>query len=346
MPFARPTLAELVTRIRADIRGQLGIGGPLLRRAMADVCGAVFAGAVHLLYGYLSWVALQLFASTAEREALLRIAKLYGITPTPATFASGPVTVTGANGSVVAVGKVLRLNAAIAYSVSAGATISGGTATITVTAALAGASSNLPAGAALSFESPISGVNASATVATGGIIGGVNEEGTEEVRDRLRLRLRKPPQGGAAQDYEAWALAAPGVEKAWVYPAALGLGTVLVRVPDPSTVAAAQASLSAQRPITAVVSVEASTTLPVAFTIHISPDTADIRTAVAAELADLLARVSEPGDGAGRGRVLLSQIRTAIGVAGGVGDYTLISPTADVVPGAGQLPVVGTITWA
>jgi hypothetical protein len=56
---------------------------------MVDVLGAVWAGAVHMLYGYLDWLAKQLFGDTAEREQLLREAALYGITPVPATFATG-----------------------------------------------------------------------------------------------------------------------------------------------------------------------------------------------------------------------------------------------------------------
>jgi len=85
--------------------------------------------------------------------------------------------------------------------------------------------------------------------------------------------------------------------------------------------------------------------LAVNFSIHLVPDTADTRAAVAAELGDLLERVGEPGDGAGRGKILLSAIRTAIGIAAGVTDYTVTVPSADVVPGVGQLPVLGTITW-
>jgi uncharacterized phage protein gp47/JayE len=75
------------------------------------------------------------------------------------------------------------------------------------------------------------------------------------------------------------------------------------------------------------------------------PDNADTRAATTAELVDLLARVAEPGDGIGRGTVLLSQIRTAIGTAEGVTDYSVTVPAADVVPALGNLPTVGVITW-
>lgn len=354
MPFARPSLAELIARVRGDLRGRLEIAGPLLRRAMVDVLGAVWAGAVHSLYGYLDWVAKQLFGDTAEREALIRMAALYGITPVPASFATGNVNATGTNGSAIIAGTILRLDAATAYRVVTGQVIAAGTASVPVAAVFAGIAGNVPIGTGLTFESPITGVNASAIVSSTSISGGVDQEGTEEVRDRYLLRLREPPEGGADRDYEAWALAVAGVTRAWVYPNELGLGTVVVRfardgevpiLPDVFEVAAVQAALQAQRPITAEVTALAPTSLAVAFTIHIVPDNGDTRTAVAAELADLLQRIAEPGDGVGRGKVLVSQIRTAVGIAAGVTDYVLTVPAADVVPGVGQLPTLGAISW-
>lgn len=358
MPFARPTLGELITRVGGDFRGRLEILGPLLRRAMVDVLAPVWAGAVHILYGFLDWLSRQLFADTAEREALLRQAALYGITPAAATFATGNVTATGTNGSSILAETILRLDAVTAYRVVTGQVIASGTATLPVAAVLAGAAGNLPATTVLTFETPIVGVNATAIVATGDLTGGddgdAGDPGTERVRTRLLLRLQEPPAGGADHDYIGWALAVPGVTRAWTYPNELGLGTVVVRFvrdndvsifPDSGEVAAVQAAEDANRPITAAVTAVAPTSLAVAFTIHVVPDNADTRAAVTAELTDLLARVAEPGDGVARGTVLLSAIRTAVGVAEGVTDNTVTVPAANVVPATGQLPTVGVITW-
>lgn len=355
MPFIRPTLAELVTRTTADIRGELESVGPLLRRAMVDVLATTLSGLGHGVYGFLEWLSRQLFGDKAEREFLLRKAAMYGITPVAATFASGNVTATGTNGTSIPVDTILRLDEENAYRVTTGQVISGGTATLPVVALLAGADANVPEGStALTFESPIPNVDPTLTVATGGVDGGVDEEGTEELRDRYLLRLRRPPQGGADQDYEAWALAAPGMTRAWVYPNELGKGTVVVRtvmdgeadiIPDVGEVATVQSALQAKRPITAEVTAVAPTELEVDFTIEVVPDNADTRAAVEAELEDLLRRDAEPGDGVARGTILISQIRTAIGIAAGVTDYTLTIPSANVVPGVGELPVVGVITW-
>lgn len=362
MPFTRPTLSDLIARIGGDLRGRLEVLGPLLRRAMADVLSAVWAGGVHLLYGFLDWLSRQLFADTAEREQLLRMAALYGIEPNPATFATGNVTATGTNGSSILAETILRLDAVTSYRVTTGQVIASGTATLPVAAVLAGSAANIQAATALTFETPVAGVDVGAVVATGGITGGddgdAGDAGTERVRTRLILRLREPPAGGRDPDYVGWALAAPGVEatRAWTYPNELGPGTVVVRFvedddpvsifPDAGEVAAVQAYIETQRPITAEVTVAAPTSLAVAFTIHVVPDNADTRAAVTAELTDLLARVAEPGDGAGRGTVLLSAIRTAVGVASGVTDYTVTVPAANVVPATGQLPVMGVITWS
>jgi uncharacterized phage protein gp47/JayE len=335
------------------MRGRLEIGGSLLRRAMADVLGAVWGGTVHTLYGYLDWLAKQLFGDTAERAELLRKAALYEITPVPATFATGTATATGTNGTPILADTIIKLDAATRYRVTTGQVIAGGTATLPITAVLAGSDANIPLGTSLTFENPIAGVNPTATVAAD-ITNGVDEEGTEDLRTRYLARLREPPEGGADQDYIAWARQVAGVTRVWVYRNELGRGTVVVRFvrdndpsifPDVGEVAAVQAKLAAERPTTAEATALAPTALVVAFTVHIVPDNADTRVAVTAELTDLLARRAEPGDGVARGKVLLSEIRTAIGTAAGVTDYTTAVPAADVVPGLGQLATVGVITW-
>jgi uncharacterized phage protein gp47/JayE len=308
-----------------------------------------------MLHGHLEWITAQLFADTAIREFLLRLAAMYGITPTAATFASGIVTATGTNTMVIPVDTILVRDDGVTYVVTVEATIAGGEAAVSVEAVEAGDAGNLAAAEELSFESPIAGVDSTATVDEDGIDGGFDQETTEATRARFLLYLRRPPTGGSEQDYEAWALAVAGVTRAWIYEHEDGLGTVTVRFvmdaledifPDSSAVALVQTALDEQRPITAEVTAAAPDPLEVAFTITPTPDTAAVRTAIEAELTDLFARVAEPGDGAGRGEVLLSQIRTAIGIAEGVTDYTLTVPAADVEPAVGELAVLGTVTWS
>ena len=195
MAWTRPTLSALVTRIRADFRGRLGISGSLLRRAMADVLAAVWAGTAHLMHGHLEWLGRQLFATTSEREFLLVQAAMYGITPTPATFASGTVTATGTDPTPIPIGTVFVRDDGVTYISTVATLMSGGTATVSLDAIDAGAAANLDAVETLAFESPIAGIDSTVTVdadANGnGLSGGNDEESTEGTRDRLLLRLSR-----------------------------------------------------------------------------------------------------------------------------------------------------------
>lgn len=348
MAFTRPTLAELVDRVQQDFVSRLELVGAVLRRSLVYVLSRVVAGAAHMLYGYLDWLAKQLFADTSEREFLIRQASLYGLQPTPADFAKAQVLLTGVDGITAPAGSVLLRSDGAEYVLEADATISGGAVIAAVTSTLAGADYTLTSGVVLSFQSPVAGVDATGEVDSS-TQDGVDEESTENFRTRFLERLREAPQGGAVNDYVAWAKEVPGVTRVWVEPLGLGVGTVVVRfvrdedpsiIPDAGEVTAVQTYLDERRPVTAAVSVFAPVEAPLALTISVTPDTVAVRAAVEAELADLLERTAEPG-----GTVLLSQLQTAIGTAEGVTDYELLSPAVNVTHGPGELPVLGVVTW-
>jgi len=350
----RPTLAELVTRLRSDFRGRLGFVNALLRRTMTDIVAAVWAGGAHGMHGHLEWVSKQVFAVSAEMEYLRKKhGSLYNINPVPATYASGTVTAVGSGGEVIEEGTILvRSGDGATYRVTADATVESGEATVLIESVLAGEAYNLQAGETLNFETPIVGVESDVTVDEDGVQGGHDEQSEDAYRALILLRKRRPPTGGSDQDYIKWTLEVAGVTRAWVYRHENGLGTVVVRFmlgdagevfPVPADVTAVQAKLDSERPTTAEVTAEAPIALTVPFTIAIEPDTTANRDAVEAELADLFDRVGEPGDGAGRGTILLAEIRTAIGVA--VANYTLTTPADDIVPDVGERPVVGTVTF-
>lgn len=347
MAFVRPTLAELVDRTQADFVSRLPLSGAVLRRSLVHVLSRVLAGAAHMLHGHLEYVSRQLFADTAERPYLVRIGAIFGLAPTAATYATATATATGTNGVVIPANAVLLSPAGYEFKTNAAATIAGGTATLALTAVVAGAAPSAAVGLVLTLQSPIAGVSATATVTS--VVDGVDEEDTEAFRARVLERLRKPPQGGATADYPAWAKEVAGVTRAWVYPQELGAGTVVVRfvrdndaslIPDAGEVAAVQSFIDARRPVTATVTVAAPVAAPVAFSLSVSPNTTDVRAAVSAELADLIRRKGEPGAG-----LKLADMRTAIGSAAGLTDYTLTSPAANVTHTANQIATLGTVTF-
>ena len=181
--FSRPLLADLVSRIRADIASRLAVDDPL-RRADLEVHARVHAGSTHALYGYLDWMSRQLLPDTAEAEYLDRHASIWLTAPRyPAVSATGQATFTLQSGAVIPSGTGLRAFDGTEYSTTADATVSGLTATAPIVATLTGISGNRNAGQTLTLISPITGV---VTSALGGLLSG----GANVARRASRIRHR------------------------------------------------------------------------------------------------------------------------------------------------------------
>jgi uncharacterized phage protein gp47/JayE len=351
MAFARPTLSALIVQIRTDLASRFPGADTVYRRAALNVLSAVLGGVVYALYGYLNWISLQVMPDTAEQAQLERWAAIWGVPRQGAAAASGPIALAGSEGVLIPIGSLLQRTDGAEFATLADETIVGGVASAQVQALTPGAAGDTSAGVTLTFVSPIAGVSASATVQAPGLQGGLDEEIDDSLRARLLTRIRKPPQGGDADDYVAWTKAwSAEVTRVWVRPAWSGLGTVGVMfvmdgradiIPTGADIAAAQAYLDAVAPVTATVLVFAPAAAAMNPALSISPDTTANRAAVVAELADLLVRLAEPG-----GTLKLDQIRTAIGEGMGGGDYVLTSPAADVVYGSTQVGVVGAPVWS
>lgn len=316
MPYSRPTLREIDARLQADVESRLPGVDPALRRSLIGAIIHAVAGAHHEIYGYLAWIAEQAFPDRAGSEELARWARIWGVSRTAATAASGTVTVTGTDGAAIEAGTVWRTGAGREYVSTARSVVSSGSATVV------------------------------------SIAGGADVEGDDSLRERLLARIQAPPAGGAAKDYVAWALAGhSAVTRAWVRPRASGLGTVTVYamtdgatptgVPGQAVISAIHSYIDARRPVTAAVTVTAPTAVPLALTIRsLTPDTTAIRAAIAAEIGDLLRREGEPG-----GTIRISQIREAISGAEGETDHVLVAPIADVTHTAALIATPGEITW-
>ena len=348
MPFTRPTLSTLLERARGDIDARMPGADSRLRRSALDVLARTHAGATHGLYGYLDSIALNSLPDTAT-DTLGRWAAILGVTPKAATAATGTVTATGVNGSVIPTGTELQRADGIEYVTTAEAVIAGGVAVVSIEAVAAGTSGLALTGSKVSLISPIAGVAVEMTVTAPGLVGGADAESEDALRERVLDRLRRPPHGGNAQDYVRWAKEVPGVTRAWVYPLMNGLGTVGLTfvlggredlIPGAGDVTGMEAWIEARRPVTAAVDVFAPTPVALNLSITLLPDTAAIRASVEAELKDLLARDAVPG-----GTLLISRIREAISIAAGEADHVLTSPTANIDHDAGELAVLGTITW-
>lgn len=345
--FSRPSLADIIQRVRNDVLSRLSTDD-VLRRADAEVYARVMGGVAHGLYGFIEWLSDQVIYDTAELEYLERWCSIWGITRKAAAAATGSVTFAVQAGSVIPSGTLLQALDGVQYQTTADATITTPTATAPVAAVVAAAAGNRTTGQSLSLVSPVVGVQT--TAAAGELSGGADIETDDALRARLLARIQQPPQGGASYDYTTWALEVSGVTRAWVYPAELGLGTVTVRfvrdldstpIPDAGEVAAVQSYIDARRPVTAQVTVVAPAAVPINFQIQgLTPSNPTVQAAVQAELQDLLLREAVPG-----GTILLSHIRAAISAAAGETDYVLVAPVANVTNTTGNMSTMGTITW-
>lgn len=348
--FTTPSLAELIDRVQSDINARLPGADSRLRRSLLEVLSRVQAGSEYRLYSYLDYMAQQVFVDTANGDYLNRWSSFWGVARKTATPATGTVALTGVNGSAIPVGAILRRGDGVQYQTTSSASISAGVASVAIKAQTPGVTGNSPNNTSLTFASPITGVTATATSSI--VAGGGDTESDDALRLRILARIQQPPQGGSATDYSNWALAVTGVTRAWVYPLENGLGTVTVRfmmddtypsgIPLLADVQRVQTALTALKPVTAILTVAAPVALAVNFGIQLrGVDTPEIRTAITAELTDLIRRDAQPG-----GTLLLSRIREAISIAAGESDHVLTSPIADVVASVGQIPTMGAITWA
>lgn len=343
MALTRPTRAELVTKLQAAIQSRLT--ADQLRRSDAKVYGRAFAGTADALYSLIAYKHRQQFVYSCDSEYLDRHGSLYGIYRYAATKATTQITFDVSAGGSVPTGSIVQTEDGVRY-VTTEDDVSGVAA---AEAEQAGSAGNAASGTVVTLVSPIAGVATEAALSAPAE-GGTDVESDANYRSRVLLKMRETPMGGAEADYKIWAEEVPGVTRVWVTGREEGDGTVTVRfvcddanpiIPDATMIAKVQAHIDEVRPVTAIAYVRAPTALTVNFTFaDVSPDTDVVKAQIESELRALFAREAAPGS-----ILPISHIRAAISGAAGETDYSLTSPAADIVPGTGRIPVVGSITW-
>lgn len=350
MPFNRPTPNTIKQRLEVELNAAFPGAEAKLRHSVEAVITRMLAMASHEMFGFIDWLSKQILPDTAEAEWIDRHGTLKNVTRKDSTPATGEIQFTGTNGITIPAGSVLRRADDVEFTLDADVTIDAGVGSGDVTCTVPGAAGNGAASIKLTLTSPIAGVQSQATVTGPGLTGGFDQEGDDDLRDRVIERWREPPQGGAAHDYNAWAKEVPGVTRAWSYPMQYGLGTVGIVfvmdnkvgtiIPSAGEVEDVQEYIDTVRPVTAEVTVIAPTAVPVNLEIHISPNTEAIRNAIMAEVHDFFKREAIPG-----GTMYLSRLSEAISTASGEFRHVLVTPNANIVRTYGQLSVVGTFTW-
>lgn len=381
MPYKRPTLTELRARTQSAITTGLEKIGALLRFSNMRVLGDVCAGMSHLHFGFLDWIAKQTNPSTATGEYLAMWGALVRVYRKSATAATGQsVPITGTAGAVVKAGAVLNRGDGYQYTLDAEVTIgSSRTGLGNVTAVLAeasadstggGASGNAAAGTSLTFDVAVEGID-SGVILTTAITGGADIEGEEAFRSRVLGAFQNTPQGGSDADYKKWALAVPGVTRAWVVRRLMGAGTVGVYImldgntgsndsgfpvgkdgvssyetQYPGGTAAGNQlavadELYSQQPATAVVYVCSPVKTSVPFTISgLSGASATLKASVNTAIDTVFFNSGTPG-----GTIVLSDILSAIAGIAGTSGFIIVTPATNIVMATGCMPVRGEMTY-
>lgn len=366
MSFSLPSLQDLLTRTRQAFRTNLPGSDAWVWPNNITPTAKVIAGAIFEVFGFASYISKMIFASTApDLETLILHGNEFGLALRPAGPAIGFVQLTTTSGVIVAVNAIFARTDGVQYLATGAVSIAGaGTLNVPVIGTLDGANGNTPDGTPLDI---VSGVTGDATAAAfGDIVGGTDVEDMETFRQRILFRKRYPPHGGAASDYVGWTQSQSGVTRTYVERLWTGAGTVRVFVLmddlyangiAPSTEIERIADfIETVRPAGAIVTIAA----PVARIIdvqiaNLTPDNVAVREAALAELRETFLRRSRVSgnDAVIGGMPFLASPATfsrswlwqAVANAAGEESHDINLPAADVVLNAGEIAVLGTVTF-
>jgi uncharacterized phage protein gp47/JayE len=185
------------------------------------------------------------------------------------------------------------------------------------------------------------------------LTGGTDAETDAELRARILRRIQNPPMGGAAGDYEAWALAVPGVTRAWAAPEQ-GTGTITVRFlmddlrasddgwPTPDDVLAVDTYIEKMRPVTVkdcyvLAPIKEFLDITIA---NLVPSNPEVQSEIEQSIRDMLFAEAAPGQ-----TIYAAWVSSAIMNAPSVQSFNLVTTADYVMPSLGHMAVLETILY-
>lgn len=357
MPWTTPALRDVRSLVRDSIHTSLPGSDATVPNSVLRVLGDVQGGLCHLNLQYLDWLSLQLLPDTAETEWLDRHGQIWLVNADGtvgrkmSTLASGTAAFTGVGGSIVP--QFAQLTSGSLLYETTEQIVIGANAPTTgpVRAITPGSIGNLVAGAALSFTVPPPQVDGFATVIE--MDGGTDQETDDQLRARILQRIRNPAMGGSQEDYVTWALAVPGVTRAWAAPEQ-GVGTITVRFlmddlrasddgwPTPSDVQTVADYIDKMRPVTVkdcyvVAPIKEFIDMTIA---NLVPDTAEAQAEIEQSIKNMLFVQAAPGQ-----TIYAAWISYAIMSVPSVQSFQLITTADYVMPSLGHMAVLETILY-
>lgn len=327
-----------------------------LARSTVNALALAQGVGLHGAYRYLrDFIARQAIPSKAVDEFLDAWLETYNLPRKEAQSAGGTVAGTGVNASLLPAGTLLQTTDGRQYRTTADAAVSGGTVQPQVIALVPGTAANVGDGTALTLISPVTGVDAAFT-APGGISGGAEQEADESAQYRLQQRLSSEPMGGSPADYARWALAVPGITRAWGVRNPAGpttAGVIIMADGNGGTGLPTTGQRDAvldyirdpRRGPPDELFVIIPTPVVIDWTIHLAPDTTAIRAGVTEALRDLFFREAVPG-----GSIPMSHATEAISSVVGEYNHTISAPAITsggffTVDSFSKLLMLGTVSF-
>jgi uncharacterized phage protein gp47/JayE len=175
-----------------------------------------------MIYGYVDYMAVATMPDSRVTAILNKWCQLFNIARKPAQYAEIKVQVKATETLNIPAGTKWRYEGSQLYyvledSVSVQQKEEEFTAILVLKSELIGNIGNRNQHDVLTVQTTIPNLTPDAIVEKVTKTG-ADEESDISLRNRLVARLRRPPQGGCPYDYIAWALALPGVSRAWVLP--------------------------------------------------------------------------------------------------------------------------------
>jgi uncharacterized phage protein gp47/JayE len=354
MPWTTPTLRQTRTLVRDYVLSQLGAKA-MIPNSVLRIMSDAKAGLTHLTFLYLDWLAKQLLPDTAESEWLDRHGQIWLVNADgskgrkAATYARGTIQFEGDDETVIPVGVTMEGPQGVMYQTVTEGLIGEDTFGEAEAVALtAGVIGNLAENTELSVQ--LLGVRLSRC--WGPMTGGVDAEADDQLRERILFRIQNPPMGGSEADYVRWAMAVPGVTRAWAA-VEQGIGTMTVRflmddmypdnygLPTAGDIQEVALYIDSKRPVT-VKDCYVLAPLLEFYNVNIFDlvlDTSTIRARVEQSIKDMEYKKSKPGQTMHR-----SWVDEAISQAIGEETHELIFDT-HYMPGPGYMPVLGSVYY-
>jgi uncharacterized phage protein gp47/JayE len=187
--FVLKSFEDIITDMKAEAQVQFGNDIDLSATSPLLMFINVVAAEQALLWQQLEEAYYAGYLDSASGTNLDNIIVLLGFVRRAAIKATGSVTFTGTNGTVIPANSEIQTagSSPVVFKTDAVATISGTTAAVNITAKVAGAAGNVAANTISVMTAPISGISAVNNSAI--ISGGVDVETDEQFRNRFKLSL-------------------------------------------------------------------------------------------------------------------------------------------------------------